>query len=121
MDKTTISVTLVYSRIAREVIETVLELPSHSTVQDALDAAKPLAYMHDEMAQTEPTHAFVELVGILGKKVALNQVLQDQDRIELYRQLRVDPKVARRERFQKQGARTTGLFAKTRSGGKAGY
>jgi hypothetical protein len=33
----------------------------------------------------------------------------------------VDPKVARRERFKKQGARGTGLFAKRRKGGKAGY
>jgi uncharacterized protein len=29
--------------------------------------------------------------------------------------------VARRERFAKQGARTSGLFAKRRPGGKAGY
>jgi len=29
--------------------------------------------------------------------------------------------VARRERFQKQGAKTAGLFAKRRAGAKPGY
>jgi hypothetical protein len=39
----------------------------------------------------------------------------------VYRALKVDPKVARRERFARQGARTTGLFARQRPGGKSGY
>ncbi len=43
------------------------------------------------------------------------------DRLEIYRPLTVDPKVARRERFSRQGARTTGLFARRRAGGKSGY
>jgi putative ubiquitin-RnfH superfamily antitoxin RatB of RatAB toxin-antitoxin module len=47
--------------------------------------------------------------------------LQDGDRLEVYRPLRVDPKVARRERFKGQGARTAGLFAKRRPGAKPGY
>jgi hypothetical protein len=41
--------------------------------------------------------------------------------VEIYRPLRVDPKVARRERFKKQGARTAGLFASRRSNAKSGY
>jgi putative ubiquitin-RnfH superfamily antitoxin RatB of RatAB toxin-antitoxin module len=41
--------------------------------------------------------------------------------VEIYRPLTVDPKVARRERFAKQGARATGLFVKKRAGAKAGY
>ncbi|MEO5606317.1 MAG: RnfH family protein, partial [Polaromonas sp.] len=48
------------------------------------------------------------------------QLLQDADRIEIYRELRVDPKVARRERFNQQGAKRAGLFAKS-PGAKAGY
>ena len=40
---------------------------------------------------------------------------------EFYRALVVDPKVARRERFQKQGARSAGLFARRRAGAKQGY
>ena len=33
----------------------------------------------------------------------------------------IDPKVARRERFSKQGAGTAGLFAQRRQGAKPGY
>ena len=57
----------------------------------------------------------------MGKKAGLGQVLSDQDRVEIYRPLRVDPKVARRERFDTQGVKKSGLFAKKRAGAKAGY
>jgi putative ubiquitin-RnfH superfamily antitoxin RatB of RatAB toxin-antitoxin module len=60
-------------------------------------------------------------VGVWGRKAELEQVLRNHDRVELYRPLRVDPKVARRERFARQGVRTTGLFAKRRAGSKPGY
>jgi putative ubiquitin-RnfH superfamily antitoxin RatB of RatAB toxin-antitoxin module len=53
--------------------------------------------------------------------VSTDHVLNPTDRVEVLRGLRVDPKVARRERFQKQGARTAGLFAKRRPGAKPGY
>lgn len=46
-----------------------------------------------------------------GQKIALSQVLKSGDRIELCRELRVDPMVARRERFEKQGKRGAGLFS----------
>jgi uncharacterized protein len=111
MDKLSICVTLAYSPASREVIEKELVLPSKSTVQDALN----LANLAEFTADANYT------LGIWGKKTTLSHVLNDLDRLELYRPLKVDPKVARRERFQKQGARTTGLFAKTRAGGKAGY
>jgi putative ubiquitin-RnfH superfamily antitoxin RatB of RatAB toxin-antitoxin module len=44
--------------------------------------------------------------------VPLTHGLRAGDRIEGYRTLRVDPKVARRERFARQGARSAGLFAR---------
>ncbi|MEQ1535711.1 MAG: RnfH family protein [Burkholderiaceae bacterium] len=106
-----ITVTLAYSPAPREVVEKELVLPAHSKVQDALKFANLADFTSDDHYT----------LGIWGKKTTLNHVLQDLDRLELYRPLKVDPKVARRERFQKQGARTTGLFAKTRVGGKAGY
>jgi putative ubiquitin-RnfH superfamily antitoxin RatB of RatAB toxin-antitoxin module len=53
--------------------------------------------------------------------VDLGRRLSAGDRVEVYRALTVDPKTARRERFARQGARTTGLFAKQREGAKAGY
>lgn len=111
LNSKTISVTLAYSPAPREVIEKELILPLKSTVQDALKMAN----------LAEFTSAESYTLGIWGKKTTLTHTLKDQDRLELYRPLKVDPKVARRERFQKQGARTTGLFAKTRTGGKAGY
>ena len=59
--------------------------------------------------------------GIWGKHFSLNHKLKDNDRVEIYRPLRVDPKVARRERFTSQGAKRAGLFANKRAGAKAGY
>lgn len=59
--------------------------------------------------------------GIWGKRYSLNHKLKDKDRVEIYRPLRVDPKVARRERFTSQGAKRAGLFANKRVGAKAGY
>lgn len=43
--------------------------------------------------------------GVWGRTQALDHGLQDGDRVELYQPLKVDPKVARRERFAQQGAR----------------
>lgn len=86
-----------------------LELPLQSTVGDALVAAGL-----DE-------HAVPVDAGIWGRRAPLSQVLRESDRVELYRPLTVDPKVARRERFRKQGARGTGLFASRRPGSKSGY
>ena len=60
-------------------------------------------------------------VGVWGRKQGWDHQLREGDRVEIYRPLLVDPKVARRERFQKQGARTAGLFAKRRPEAKAGY
>lgn len=60
-------------------------------------------------------------LGIWGRKTTPGHTLRDRDRIEIYRALRVDPKVARRERFARQGARTSGLFLKRRVGAKDGY
>lgn len=60
-------------------------------------------------------------VGIWGRKAPLAQPLQDKDRVEIWRPLTVDPKVARRERFSKQGTRGTGLFARRKPGAQSGY
>lgn len=111
MDKALMTVTVAYSSEPRQVVEKEMVLPINSTVQDVLNAAN----------LTEFTFVDDYHLGIWGKKTTLKHVLKEGDRLELYRPLKVDPKVARRERFRHQGARTTGLFAKTRNGGKAGY
>ncbi|RQO56633.1 RnfH family protein [Variovorax sp. KBW07] len=110
-----IEVTLSCSPAAREVFEQVLQLASGTTLVDAVQASGLAARFPD----LDWRHAMTP--GIWGRAVEWDQALKDGDRIELCRPLKVDPKVARRERFQRQGARGTGLFANRRKGGKAGY
>jgi putative ubiquitin-RnfH superfamily antitoxin RatB of RatAB toxin-antitoxin module len=92
----------------RQVLEQALSLEPGATVADALQAA----------GVAVPDGAEV---GIWGRRVLLTRALRDEDRVEVARSLRVDPKVARRERFRKQGSRATGLFANRRPGAKPGY
>lgn len=103
-----VAVTVAWSPGPRQVHEAELELPSGSTVRQALAAAGVSA----------PAPG---LLGIWGRKVDADEPVRDGDRIELYRTLRVDPKQARRERFGRQGARSAGLFAQRRPGAKPGY
>lgn len=93
-------------------------MPPGSTLAQALvqsGAMAELAELAEQLATGELT------AGIWGRAAMPSQVLENGDRVELYRALRVDPKVARRERFKGQGSRGAGLFAKRRAGGKAGY
>ena len=109
-----LAITVVYSPGPRRVTEVALRLLPPCTVQQALQASG--------LAQTYPGLDLAQCpVGVWGRKAALGQPLRDQDRVELYRPLTVDPKLARRERFASQGARTAGLFANKRPGSKAGY
>ncbi len=114
---TMISITLLYSPSPRVVVERTLQMLQGATVLQALDQSG-LCQTHPEINLRDPIR-FV--VGIWGRKTTPAHVLCDQDRIEIYRPLVVDPKVARRERFQKQGTRGAGLFAKRRPGAKPGY
>jgi hypothetical protein len=109
-----IRVNLVYSPAARQLFERHLELEQGATVRQAVDASGVLEVFPGlDLSQGG--------VGVWGHKASPGQILRDRDRIEIYRLLVVDPKVARRERFRKQGARSAGLFARRRDGGKAGY
>jgi uncharacterized protein len=110
-----IRVTLVVSPGPRDVREETLMLPDASTVRQALQGSALLA----RLGLAEPAHD--PGFGVWGRKVDGSHVLRDGDRLELYRPLLVDPKVARRARFEAQGARTAGLFARRRAGAKAGY
>lgn len=97
--------------------EAVLNMPAGSTVQQALTAA---ALAHPQLAP-DIHSAAPDMLGIWGKTTHMTQVLHDGDRLEIYRPLTVDPKIARRERFARQGARSTGLFKRQRPEAKAGY
>ena len=109
-----IRVVVVYSPAARVVHEVSL------TVEDGTTQALAIR-LSGVLTQFPELDVSRSVFGVWGRKAGPNQSLRDCDRIEIYRELKVDPKVARRERFVKQGARTTGLFAKKRLGAKAGY
>jgi putative ubiquitin-RnfH superfamily antitoxin RatB of RatAB toxin-antitoxin module len=98
-------VTVMYSPAPRQVLEWQLALPAGATVLDAMTASG--------LAQVLPAADWPHgSLGVWGRKCRLERLLRDRDRVEVYRPLQVDPKVARRERFRKQGARAAGLFAR---------
>lgn len=99
-----VRVSLVRSPAPRMVEEMHLTLPAGATVAHALHASG--WYAQAQLPEL--------LTGVWGRKAGLDQVLRERDRVEVYRPLRVDPKVARRERFRKQGVRNAGLFAARR-------
>jgi uncharacterized protein len=103
-----------YSPRAREVLEIAVQAAPAATVQAVIEQSGLLSSFPEIDLQRAS-------VGVWARKVSLQHRLHDNDRVEIYRALTVDPKVARRERFQKQGARGTGLFAKRRPGSKPGY
>jgi putative ubiquitin-RnfH superfamily antitoxin RatB of RatAB toxin-antitoxin module len=107
-------VLVMYSPAPRQVLEWTVDLPEGATVRDAVRASGwPQATRGQDVSSLD--------VGIWGRRSTLDQAVKEGDRVEVYRPLLADPKVARRERFQKQGARAAGLFAKRRPGAKPGY
>lgn len=132
MAETHICVFLCWSPAPRHVQEMKVQVPVASTVQSVLhvamaqylgtNAANSTHLHHAEMLTSSPLDSLQFLQpGIWGKKVSWDQVVKADDRIELYRSLKVDPKVARRQRFKRQGKGRTGLFANRKSGNAAGY
>ena len=105
-------ITLLYASAPREVHQSALDLAEGASAAAALREAGWLA-------------RFPEIgslgLAVWGRRCTPDHALRDGDRLEVLRPLRVDPKVARRERFVGQGARSTGLFAKRRPNSKAGY
>jgi putative ubiquitin-RnfH superfamily antitoxin RatB of RatAB toxin-antitoxin module len=91
-------------------------LPAGACVADALKACADLEHVWGGLRALQDAD-----VGVWGRGADRSTPLKHLDRVEIYRPLTVDPKVARRERFARQGARTTGLFARQRPGGKSGY
>lgn len=109
-------ITVVWADGPQAVQEVALELPDGATAAQALTATGwPLLPRLHAAGPDRLT------LGIWGRQAGLDTPLRDRDRVELYRPLRVDPKVARRERFQRQGAKAAGLFASKRPGAKPGY
>lgn len=108
-----IQVTVLYSPGAREIHEWKLSLPAGATLLQALHASG--------LGQSVPDAEIAGLpVGVWGHKARLDHVLRECDRVEIYRPLQIDPKLARRERFRKQGVRAAGLFARPKADKTAG-
>jgi putative ubiquitin-RnfH superfamily antitoxin RatB of RatAB toxin-antitoxin module len=109
-----VQIIVAHSPAPREVLEWHVNVPEGATVREAIAASGLAAACPAlDLASAE--------IGVWGRRASWAQALRENDRVEVYRPLQVDPKVARRERFRKQGARAAGLFAKRRPGGKAGY
>lgn len=109
-----LTIAMSFAPCPRKVHSTVFELPANAKLRDAL------ALLADDPVFKTVAHLKWHC-SVWGTKASPDQTLQAHDRIELCRALRVDPKVARRERFALQGARTSGLFAQRRPGAKSGY
>ena len=86
-----IVVEIVYALPHRQVLRRIL-LPDGSTVEDAIRVSG----LRAEFPEIDPTR-----VGIHGKPVPVTAILRDQERVEIYRLLRADPKDVRRTRAAK--------------------
>lgn len=89
-----LAVCVAYSPRPGQVDEVKLVLQPGATVRDALNQSQ-LLQRHSEIDAALPR------IGIWGKLRGLDDALRDQDRVEIYRPLRVDPKEARRLRYRK--------------------
>jgi uncharacterized protein len=102
-----IAVEVVYSPAPREVRRAPLTLPAGSTLMQALVATG-----------WADLPALDKHVGIWGRRAQLDSVLQDQDRVEVYRSLKVDPKEARRVRYRAHGEKLPKGYHRPRAGAK---
>jgi putative ubiquitin-RnfH superfamily antitoxin RatB of RatAB toxin-antitoxin module len=87
-----LAITLVRSPEAERIERMSLRLAAPATVGDAL--------RHAGWGVAEG-----EMLGLWGRKVGLDEPLQDGDRVEVYRPLTVDPMQARHRRHALQGGR----------------
>jgi uncharacterized protein len=83
-------------------------LPRGAQVRDALAMCKLVqtAAALQQMQRIE--HIADSVVGVWGRRVLLDAVLNDGDRIELYRAVTADAKTARLARARQQGYRWQG-------------
>jgi putative ubiquitin-RnfH superfamily antitoxin RatB of RatAB toxin-antitoxin module len=89
MDKS-VAVEVVCATAERQLLRR-LHLPAGSTVIQAVEQSGILQAMPE--VDVDPSR-----LGIFSRRVAPDEVLQDGDRVEIYRPLTLDPKDARRRR-----------------------
>jgi len=93
MDKH-LHVEVAYAQADEQLIVAV-ELAAGATVMDAIQAS----HIQQRFAGMDVREGNV---GIFGQHCSLQRLLDDGDRVEIYRPLQVDPKQARRLRAQQQ-------------------
>lgn len=102
MENAEIAVQVVWSPSARETLSIALTLPSGSTVAAALAATGWPALA--SAAQGDTAFAAAGLsAAVWSKSRPLGHVLRDGDRVEVLRDLQIDPMTARRVRFEAAG------------------
>ncbi len=89
-----IRVEIVYALPDRQWV-VALDLPAGATVRDALAASGIEQVVSD--AGVSPAG-----VGVWGHTVTLDTPVRDRDRVEIYRELQVDSKTARRLRAERR-------------------
>ena len=85
-----ITVEVVYATAGQQILRRV-ELTEGSTVMQAIDASGITGMLPD--GAIDPRH-----LGVFARRVTLDQVVHNGDRIEIYRPLMLDPMEARRRR-----------------------
>jgi hypothetical protein len=90
-----IRVAIVYAE-PQHTIDKSFALARGSSVLDALRAAAADVDLSKVILESSP-------VGIFGRIVRKDQLLNDGDRLEIYRPLKLEPKQARRMRLSKSG------------------
>jgi putative ubiquitin-RnfH superfamily antitoxin RatB of RatAB toxin-antitoxin module len=68
-----------------------VSVPAGATVADAIDAS-------GIRAKRPEIDLGRQGIGIFGRQVSLERKLQQDDRVEIYRPLRADPRISRRRR-----------------------
>lgn len=87
----TVEIEVVHALAGEQSIVT-LRLPDGSTIADALAASGLL--------ENRPELGAACKVGVWGRVAPRTQVLRDGDRVEVYRPLTADPKLARRKKAE---------------------
>jgi putative ubiquitin-RnfH superfamily antitoxin RatB of RatAB toxin-antitoxin module len=95
-----VRVELAFSPAPRQVETMALLLPPGSTLADALRAS---GWLEAHRLALDALRC-----GVWGRVQPLDHVLRNDDRVELYRPLAVDPKEARRLRYKKQRGAKSG-------------
>lgn len=81
-----------------------LQVPSGTTVKEAVILSRilDLIPINEHKSVGEQEKSIDNRLGIFGEKVSPNTVLKAGDRVEIYRDLKFDPKEARRLRVSKE-------------------